>query len=117
MPPISGSSAMLFESTEDVWDIISVLIQEVKKHNNNGKNFDIAKSINIQIPFFACKNIFHSNEFQKDIQRYIYCQDFNTSPYDGSYGSQPVKWIEKAFIIKNALAKLNKDKIEDGKSR
>ena len=40
------------------------------------------------------------SENQKDIQRYIYCQDFNTQPYPGSYGEQPFKWIEKSFIIK-----------------
>ena len=99
---------------QDVWDVVDLLIEEVKHFNNEGKSFDVSRSINAQLPFFTCKNLFHSKENQTDIQRYIYCQDFNIQPYPGSYGEQPVLWIEKAFIIKSALAKLNKDKIEDG---
>ena len=95
---------------QDVWDVVDLLIEEVKHFNNEGKSFDVSRSINAQLPFFSCKNLFHS----KENQTYIYCQDFNTQPYPGGYGEQPVLWIEKAFIIKSVLAKLNKDKIEDG---
>ena len=49
---------------------------------------------------------------QKDIERYIYCQQFGISPYQGSYGEQPAKWVERAFIIKNVLAKKEKDQID-----
>ncbi len=102
---------------DDVWTVVDLLVEEVKKFNSEGKSFDVGKSVNAQLPFFTCKNLFHSSENQKDIQRYIYCQDFNTQPYSGSYGEQPFKWIEKSFIIKSALAKLNKDKIEDVRSK
>ena len=102
---------------DDVWTVVNSLVEEVKKFNSEGKSFDVGKSVNAQLPFFTCKNLFHSSENQKDIQRYIYCQDFNTQPYSGSYGEQPVLWIEKSFIIKSALAKLNKDKIEDARSK
>ena len=99
---------------QDVWDVVDLLIEEVKHFNNEGKGFDVSRSIDAQLPFFTCKNLFHSKENQRDIQRYIYCQDFNTQPYPGGYGEQPILWVEKAFIIKSVLAKLNKDKIEDG---
>jgi hypothetical protein len=32
--------------------------------------------------------------------------DFGISPYNGSYGDQPKKWVDKFFIIKNALNKV-----------
>ena len=62
--------------------------------------------------FFCCKNIVQSREHQKDIERYIYCEQFGISPYPGSYGEQPAKWVDKAFIIKNTLAKKQKDQID-----
>ena len=49
---------------------------------------------------------------QKDIERYIYSEQFGISPYPGSYGEQPAKWVDRAFIIKNALAKKQKDQID-----
>jgi len=49
---------------------------------------------------------------QKDIERYIYSEQFGISPYPGSYGEQPAKWVDRAFIIKGALAKKQKDQID-----
>ena len=49
---------------------------------------------------------------QKDIERYIYSEQFGISPYPGSYGEQPAKWVDRAFIIKSALAKKQKDQID-----
>ncbi|MBT6757401.1 MAG: hypothetical protein HOA84_03620 [Candidatus Jacksonbacteria bacterium] len=40
---------------------------------------------------------------QKDISRYIYSKDFGISPYGGSYGQQPQRWIEKTFLLKNLM--------------
>ena len=93
------------------------MIEEVKEHNREGKSFDIGRSINAQLPFFCCKNLLYSKEYQKDVSRYVYCQDFNTQPYSGSYGEQPVLWVEKALIIKNTLAKISKDRIEDARTK
>jgi hypothetical protein len=64
------------------------------------------------LPFFCCKNVVQSREIQKDIERYVYCEQFNIPPYSGSYGDQPAKWVDRAFIIKNALAKKQKDQID-----
>ena len=42
----------------------------------------------------------------------MYCKDFHISPYPGDYGKQPSKWIQKAQIIKTALAKLEAREIK-----
>jgi|TARA_B100000519_G_scaffold159282_1_gene140992 hypothetical protein len=67
------------------------------------------------MPFFACRNIFYSKSIQKDIQRYVYCKDLGTSPYEGSYNEHPAIWVEKYFIIKSSFAKLEKMQIDKAK--
>ena len=101
-----------FKCDEDVWKVIDLLIEEIKEYNEKGKEFDIASSVNAQLPFFCCKNVIQSKEYQKDIERYIYCEQFDVMPYSGSYGEQPAKWVDRAFIIKNVLAKKEKDQID-----
>ena len=64
------------------------------------------------MPFFCCPNVIHDREMQRDIERYIYCEQFGISPYPGSYGEQPAKWVDRVFIIKNTLAKRQKDQID-----
>jgi len=105
-----------FTCDEDVWEIIDLLIEETKEANLQGKQFDIARSIYTQLPFFACRNIIYSKECQRDIQKYIYCKEFGVSPCEGSFKRHPSKWIEKSFIIKNALAKKENAQIEKAKS-
>ena len=83
--------------------------------NTKGNEFDIAKSVNAQLPFFACRNVVLDNQHQKDIQRYIYCKEFGVPAYKGAYGDQPAKWVDKAFVIKNALAKKEKDLIDESR--
>ena len=56
-----------------------------------------------QLPFFACRDIVLDANAQKDISKYIYCSDFGISPYRGSYGDQPKKWIDKSFLIKKLI--------------
>jgi len=80
-----------------------------------GNEFDIAESINAQLPFFTCRNHFITKEMQGDIQRYVYCKDLGTNPYEGSYGNQPALWIDKYFVIKKAFAHLEKKKISENK--
>jgi len=93
-----------------------MLIEEVKSFNKeSGKNFDIAKSIKKQLPSFACINCLYDNKVQRAIQRYMYCKEFNVSPYKGSYGEQPASWVDTCNIIKNVLAKTERDNIENAK--
>ena len=94
-----------FTCEEDVHDIIKLLIKETEDFNNEGKSFDVALSVSKQLPFFSCMNILYNQEAQKDIEKYIYCKEFGISPYPGSFGEQPKRWIDTAFRIKKALAK------------
>ena len=110
-----------FKSDKDVWDVIDLIIEETKELNSKGNEFDIVSSVQAQLPFFACRNVIQNKEDQKDIKRYLYCEKFNVPAYPGSYGEQPNLWVEKAFIIRNAFAKLEKQQIkkaqQDGKSK
>jgi len=51
-----------------------------------------------QLPFFACSNIMLDTKAQKDISRFMYSKQYKISPYKGSYGEQPKKWVEKGFV-------------------
>jgi hypothetical protein len=104
-----------FTCKEDVWNVIDLLIEEVHENNKKGKEFDVSQSINAQLPFFICRNHLSDIDIQKDINRYIYCSEFNIPPYKGSYGEQPSLWSQKAFVIKNAIAKKEKNLIEKTK--
>lgn len=104
-----------FESDEDVWKVIDLIIEEINESNSKGNEFDIVPSIQAQLPFFTCSNAVHSKKDQKDIQRYLYCEKFNIPTYKGSYGEQPCLWVDKAFVIRNAFAKLEKKQINKAK--
>lgn len=92
-----------FTSDKEVWNVIQLLIDETKEENKKGKSFSIVNSVMTQLPFFACSNILINNSHQKDISRYMYSKQFNISPYKGSYGDQPKKWIEKTFLLNNLI--------------
>ena len=69
------------------------------------------------MPFFTCRNIFYDKSIQRDIQRYIYCNETSVPPYEGGYNKQPAIWIDRYFIIKKAFAKKENKVIKDAKSR
>ena len=98
-----------------MWKIIDLLIEEVHENNKKGKEFDVAQSINAQLPFFCCRNVIFDIEIQKDIKRYIYCTNNNVPPYQGDYDNQPALWVDRYFTIKKALAKKEKASIEKTK--
>ena len=101
-----------FNSKDDVWDVINLIIEETEEMNEMGKSFDVAKSIDSQLPFFTCKNVISNRTYHKDIERYIYCENFKTPAYPGSYGEQPSRWVQKTYIIKKALNRLQ-NKVEN----
>ena len=101
-----------FTCDEDAWQIIDLLIEEAKELNAEGNEFDIARSVNAQIPFFACRNVVYSKECQRDIKKYIYCKEFGVSPYHGDFDKHPARWVDKSFIIKKALAKKESAQLE-----
>jgi hypothetical protein len=105
-----------FTCEEDVWDVVRLIIEETKEMNEaKRKDFSISGSVKSQLPFFACNNIVLDKDLQRDIQRYIYCDSFNTQPYPGSYGQQPARWVQKSFIIKSEMNKATNKAAKDGK--
>ena len=106
----------IFNCEEDVWGVIRLMIEETKEMNlKHNKNFDISSSVKTQLPFFTCNNIMLDKQSQRDIERYVYCENFGIAPYSGSYGDQPAKWTQKSYIIKKALNKIQNKAREDGK--
>lgn len=105
-----------FNSDKDVWKVIDLIIEETKELNAlKGKEFDIESSVQAQLPFFSCRSMVFNKKMQKDIQRYMYCEKFGTSPYKGNFGDQPCLWVDKVFIIKKSFAKLESKEIEKAK--
>jgi hypothetical protein len=66
-----------------------------------------------QLPFFACKNIILDRNAQKDIERFMYSRQFKISPYKGSYGDQPKKWVDKSFMLTNLVERQKAEAIKD----
>ena len=79
---------------------------------NNTQNSTL-RDIFYQLPFFVCLNHFISEKHQKDITKYLYCEDTKTPPYPGGYGATPNIWKEKHFLIKQALSILYQDKKDE----
>ena len=105
-----------FSCEQDVWDVVDLIIWETKEMNKqSGKSFSPSSSVKSQLPFFACNNIVFDKEFQKDIERYVYCDNFSIAPYPGAYGEQPSRWTQKSYIIKKAINKIQNKATEDGK--
>ena len=105
----------MFTSSKDVEAIMELLVDEVKENNAKGSSFNIAESVVKQLPFFACPNVFLNSQAQKDISRYVYSQQFGISPYKGTYGEQPQKWVEKSFLIKSIIERKKSEAMNNGK--
>ena len=67
-----------------------------------------------QLPFFSCKNIILDEDAQKDISRFMYARQFKISPYRGSYGEQPKKWVEKSFMLTHIIERQKAKAIKNG---
>ena len=104
-----------FTSNDEVWDVIRLIIDETKEENKKGGSFNIAKSVMTQLPFFACTNMLADNQSQKDIARFMYARQFKISPYKGSYGEQPKKWVEKSFLLTNLIETQKAKAIKNGR--
>ena len=105
----------IFKNSEDVWEVIDLIIEETREMNEKqNKSFDISASVQSQLPFFACQNILFDKEIQNDIERYIYCDNFKTPAYSGSYDEQPARWVQKSFLIKKNLNRIQNKAIKDG---
>jgi len=103
-----------FTSDEEVWDVIRLLIDETKENIKEGSNLHIAESVMAQLPFFTCSNMLMDVNAQKDIARFMYARQFNISPYKGSYGEQPKKWIDKTFLLTHLLERQKSKAMKNG---
>ena len=56
-----------------------------------------------QLPFFCCNNKVLDSSCQKDISKFIYCQEVGIPPPQGEYGQQPQLWVDKFWAIKLAM--------------
>ena len=113
-----GYETRLFESIDDIWDVIDLIIRETRELNKiEGNEFDLNSNIIAQIPFFACSNNLIDSNHSRMINQYVYCTDLGTPAYPGSFGEQPARWIQFFFIIKNALAKKQKKMYDEEKRK
>ena len=103
-----------FTSDEDVWSVIQLLIDETKQSIEEGSNLHIAESVMAQLPFFSCSNIMIETNSQKDISRFMYSRQYQISPYKGSYGEQPKKWVEKSFLLNHLLERQRAKAMKNG---
>ena len=103
-----------FTSDDEVWDVIRLIIDETKQSIEKGSNLNIAESVMAQLPFFTCQNIMIDEQAQKDIARFSYSKQFNLSPYKGSYGEQPKKWVEKSFLLNNLIERQKAKAMNNG---
>ena len=111
-----GYESRTFNNIDDVWNVIGLVIEETKDMNEKtGRGFDLVKSMIAQIPFFTCPNHIRDLKYLKLINQYLYCVETGTPAYPGSYGEQPVRWIEHFFIIKNAIAKKQQSMQDEAK--
>ena len=92
-----------FNNINDVWDYMTLLQLESKKHQRKGSSFSTLNNVFEQLPFFSCVNRVLDKKAQKDISRYVYTKEANTPPYSGSYGDTPQIWEQKYYIIKQAM--------------
>ena len=65
--------------------------------------FKTITNVHEQLPFFTCVNNISNNECQSEISKYLYCNETKTPPYPGAYGSTPSLWVEKYYLIQEAI--------------
>ena len=104
---------IIINDDDDLWDYIWKLKEESEAISKSGNLLDILNNIYEQLPFFVCNNKILDKECQKDISKYVYCNDTKTPPYSGSYQDTPSMWIEKYYRIKNAMM-LREKKLKEG---
>ena len=92
-----------FNNGNDVWKYIDLLRSESEEHRKEGSSFTVLTDIFEQLPFFSCVNKIINEKAQKDISRYVYSTESSTPPYSGSYGDTPHIWVQKYYIIKQAM--------------
>ena len=114
---LSGEQQVTFNNKSEVIDYTLRVFREALDFNKGNSGGAILDTY-AQTSFFCNINIFLSNKFQHDLQRYMYAQDTGTPPYKGDYGSIPRIWIDKYHLIKGILTTYNNREVKKrGKSK
>tara|TARA_Y100000310_G_scaffold323879_1_gene384928 strand:- start:174 stop:638 length:465 start_codon:yes stop_codon:yes gene_type:complete len=105
-----------FNSQNDIWDYVELIISESKQiQSQRGSCYNTIIDVYEQLPFFTCYNFFLDEGHQRDIAKYLYCDETGVPPYNGGYGDQPRIWVDKYNTIKNAIAIFKKiNKVNNG---
>ena len=64
-------------------------------------SYTLGKHLHLHARRIGCVNMFHDIESQKVIRRMLYCQRFNTPPFEGDYNDQPAWWIDMVAVLHN----------------
>ena len=107
---------MYIENLDDVWNYIDLLKKESDEIIKEGSSFTTLNNIYEQLPFFCCVNSILNEKSQEDISMYVYCNETNTPAFNSSYQNTPALWIQKYYIIKEALSIREKKIIEKQKN-
>ena len=99
---IQGQNSITFSDKTQLKSYIYQVYEEALSFGKNTPSGAILDTF-AQIPFFCNMETLLDTKFQGDLQRYSYCQDTGSPPYEGGYGSTPKIWIEKYFIIKGVI--------------
>ena len=68
----TGFKKRTFNNSDDVWEVVDLLIEETKSVNKQeGGNFDIASNVAFQLPFFACINHIRDESCLKLLNKYV----------------------------------------------
>ena len=108
---------IIFNNQDDIRNYVTLLQIESKEHQKRGSSFSTLNDVFEQLPLFVCNNNIISEKAQKDVSRYIYSTSTNTPPYRGSYGDTPHIWVQKYYIIKEAMMLRDRklrEKAQDG---
>ena len=110
------SKEIEFTDVNDIWDYIILLKKESENQKKQGSLFTTLNNVFEQLPFFCCYNNILNEECQEDISKYVYCTYTNTPAYSASYNDTPATWVEKYYIIKQALGIREKKLTENMKN-
>ena len=119
---IEEDNGLIIEIKDEktLWSYISRLKKEANELSKNGSDQNIIYNVFEQLPFFCCTNNLVDEDAQYNIKKYIYCDKTKIPAYPGNFGDQPARWIERYFIIENAINQMkykkNKQSIEKQKS-
>lgn len=84
-----------------------------------GNSDNAIKSVLEQLPFFCNQAILIDESYQKDIEKYLYCNETSTPAYSGTYNDTPKLWVDKYYVIKRALAvrqQVLKEQVKDNRN-